>query len=85
MATVRSTRQQILFHHSTYHIYHIYYDDSHMVGGDRDLEIFRAEIWSGLHTNIFDQLVQKLNVHHVIQFSYPVQNPNVVLTNINLT
>ena len=56
MATGVSTRQWILFHHPTYHIYHIYYEDSHMVGGDRDLEIFRAENRSGLHNKILTHL-----------------------------
>ena len=85
MATGVSTRQQILFHHPTYHVYHIYYEDSHKVGGYRDLEIFCAENRSGLHNKILTKLVQRLNVLHVILFNSPAPNLNVVLTNINVT
>ena len=43
MAKGVSTRQWILFHHPTTHIYHIYYEDLSLVGGDHDLEIFRVK------------------------------------------
>ena len=85
MATVRSTRQQILFHHPTTHIYHIYYEDLILVGGDHDLEIFRVKNRSGLHNKILNQLVKKLNVPRVIRSSSPVTNPSGELTNIILT
>ena len=85
MATSLSTRQQILFHHPTTHIYHIYYEDLSLVGGDHDLEIFRVKNWSGLHNKILTKLLKMLNDPHVIRSSSPVTNPSGVLTNINVT
>ena len=40
MAKGVMTRQEILFHHTTTQIYHIYYADLAKIGGDHDMEIF---------------------------------------------
>ena len=85
MSTGGWTRQWIKFNYSTNTFFHKQYEDWSRVITFWIIRFFLPAKGSGLHTNISDQLVQKLNVPHVIRFSSPVTDPNVVLTNINIT
>ena len=58
MATGVSTRQQILFHHPTYHIYHIYYEDCSRGVAFWIIGFFLPAKGSGLHNKILTKLVK---------------------------